>query len=108
MTRLSLTLFAALLGLGSLGLWIAFDQAQGDVQAEAVVSIDTICETLHDHGVPCHVTARVTITLEAPQALVDEATDACADYVAQGLACEYIAFPDMEIRPEPLELAGAL
>ena len=28
------------------------------------------------------------------------ADDPCAEYVAQGIACEYIAFPDMEIRPE--------
>lgn len=27
------------------------------------------------------------------------ADDPCAEYVAEGIACEYIAFPDMEIRP---------
>lgn len=38
-----------------------------------------------------------------------EPGDPCADYVNEGLACEYLAFPEMEIRAgEGQELAGAL
>lgn len=32
--------------------------------------------------------------------------DPCADYVNQGLACEYLAFPEMEIRAGGHEVAG--
>lgn len=33
--------------------------------------------------------------------------DPCAEYVVQGVACEYLAFPDMEIRAQGgAELAG--
>lgn len=33
--------------------------------------------------------------------------DPCAQYVSQGVSCEYLAFPDMEIRAgDSAELAG--
>lgn len=33
--------------------------------------------------------------------------DPCAEYVANGVACEYLAFPDMEIKAQGgAELAG--
>jgi hypothetical protein len=34
------------------------------------------------------------------------ANDPCADYVNQGVACEYLAFPEMELRAGTEELAS--
>ena len=35
----------------------------------------------------------------APTTTAAPVDDPCAEYLAQGIACEYVAFPEMEIHP---------
>lgn len=38
-------------------------------------------------------------TVAAPVAPAPAEDDPCAEYIAQGIACEFVAFPEMEIKP---------
>lgn len=75
MKRVTLITSIALFGLGGLALGLA----------------------LGDRDQPTEPTAAAPV---APAPAPAEANDdPCAEYIAQGIACEFVAFPEMEIKP---------
>jgi hypothetical protein len=71
MKRVTIIASIALFGLGGLALGLA----------------------LGDRAQPTEPTAA------APVAPAPSEDDPCAEYIAQGIACEFVAFPEMEIKP---------
>lgn len=72
MKRVTIIISIALFGLGGLALGLA----------------------LGDRDQPTEPTAAAPVA-PAPT----EEDDPCAEYIAQGIACEFVAFPEMEIKP---------
>lgn len=51
---------------------------------------------LGDRSQPTEPTAAAPV---APAPASQDSDDPCAEYIAQGIACEFVAFPEMEIKP---------
>jgi len=87
MTRIILISFALLFALTALAVGLYGPSAEDAKALEAPV----------EHT----ITASAAVDAET----LDEAAAACAPWVAQGVACEFIAFPAMEFIPE-ISVAG--